>query len=98
MENILVAIPLFSSSVIEYQERGLPYAHIVLRLQNASHVIKAKFDELTANWDALSPGDKMSQRRPTIYDVAAFWVDKHIRAEMPKIQNSIWLLFPGLWK
>ena len=75
---------VFIIHVIEYQERGLPHAHIVLRLQNASHVIKAKFNELTANWDALSPADRMSQRPPTMDDAAAFWVDQHICAEMPK--------------
>ena len=75
--------PAFIVRVIEYQERGLPHAHIVVRLKNAADTIKASFDEKVTAYESLSAAEKAEVSVPTMDDAAAEWVDDHISSERP---------------
>ena len=74
---------VFIIRVIEYQERGLPHAHIVFRLKKAGDTIKADLDRLESAYAQLSPEEKLEVPPPTYDDAAALWVDEHISAELP---------------
>ena len=74
---------VFIIRVIEYQERGLPHAHIVFRLEGAAKTITANYERLMAAYDHLSEAEKAEVPVPTMDDAAALWVDDHICAERP---------------
>jgi hypothetical protein len=67
--------------LLHIKERGLPHAHIVLRLKNAGEAIDAKLAELITAYEALE--NKAGVHVPNHDDAAAMWVDTHISAEMP---------------
>jgi hypothetical protein len=74
---------VFIIRVIEYQERGLPHAHIVYRLQAASRKIQENLSRLEDAYEQLPEAEKLIVPRPTYDDAAALWVDDHISAELP---------------
>jgi hypothetical protein len=74
---------VFIVRVIEYQERGLPHAHIVIRLEKAAETIQLNFQDLMEAYEALPPEEQSTTPAPTMDDAAALWVDQHISAEMP---------------
>jgi hypothetical protein len=74
---------VFIIRVIEYQERGLPHAHIVYRLKHAGEDIQANLDRLNLAFAQLSAEEQLELPRPTYDDAAALWVDEHISAELP---------------
>jgi hypothetical protein len=74
---------VFIIRVIEYQERGLPHAHIVYRLKHAAENIQANLQRLEDAFTQLSAEEKLTVPRPTYDDAAALWVDEHISAELP---------------
>ena len=75
--------PVFIVRVIEYQERGLPHAHIVIRLDDAPRKIDDYFQNLNREYEEMSDAEREGLEAPTIDDAAALWVDDNISAELP---------------
>ena len=68
-------------SVIEYQERGLPHAHIVFQQEDHDEHIAAILGQLTAEWDANV--DVAKGPKPTEDDAIGRYIDQHVSATIP---------------
>ena len=65
-------------SAVEYQKRGLPHAHVIIKLRNTGpHVLDQMYSRVWAQWpNASIANGNLREMGPQMYDTQAVWLSQ----------------------